>query len=110
MKFYKQIIILIGFLMIVSVEGNLRYSYAKNYMRNAKKSFINICNKIALNETNNNDIYNCLIENNNNCENLENYSNFIKIRNNCITEINSTCGMTIIILILSWIIIGLLCH
>lgn len=106
----KLVIILIGFLMIVSVEENLRYSYAKNYVRNAKKSFINICNKIALNETNNNDIYNCLIENNNNCQNLENYSNFITIRNNCITEINSNCGMSIIIVIFSWIMIGILCH
>lgn len=106
MNISKQIIMLIGFSLIVSVQSNLRYSYGKYYSKNIKKSIINNCNKIALDKTNDYDIYKCIINNNPNCSDYKNYSNFIDVKNKCIKEFNNYIQMTLCIVILSWIIIG----
>jgi len=109
MNIYKQfIIIIIAFSMIISVESNFRNSYSRMYAKNNKRSIINACNRIALNQTNEIEIYNCLNENNN-CENLNNYEEFIIIRNNCIKEMNNTQGMILLIIIILWALLSIPC-
>lgn len=113
MNVYKKIlIIIISFSLINSVESNIRHSYSKMYLKNIKKSFINICNNYALNQTNNYDIYNCLINHNNNddCKNLNNYNDFIIIRNDCIKHHKGSFGMVIFMTLISWCLIGFCCN
>lgn len=110
MNFYKKsLLIIISFSLIISIESNIRHSYSKMYIKNMKKSFINICNKYALNQTNNYEIYDCII-NNDDCKNLNNYNDFIIIRNDCIKYHKSSLGFTVFIILIAWALIGLCCN
>lgn len=110
MNISNQIVILIAFsMMIVSVESIRSNPFARNYVSNMEKSIMNNCNKMALNKTSNYDVYNCIIDKNNNtCSTLENYKKFVNIRNECMTDIHAQCGFSVFIVIFSWIVIGLL--
>ena len=107
MNISKQIIIFIGFTLIVSVQSNFHNRYAKSYVRNIEKSIIRNCNKFALNKTNDYDIYNCISNNNANCADFKNYTNFINIKNECIKNIRSYNGMSILIVVFSWLFISI---
>lgn len=100
----KQIIILIVLSIVISVNGRIRHS-------NKKNSFDEMCNNIAINKTNGYEIYNCLNGNNNiDCKTLENYNDFILIRNECIKDYNIHYSKAILIVLFIWIMLGFICN
>ena len=105
----NSLTLLIAFSIIVSVETIGRNPFGKTYVSNMEKSIMNICNKMALNKTSNYDVYNCIIDKNNkSCSSLNNYNQFITIKNECIKDIHSQCGASIFIILISWTLIGII--
>lgn len=108
--------IIIKFLIILMIyhintcEG-MRGLNMNKYVKNINKIVYKKCNKEAFNITNNIEIYKCLLVNNSNiCSNLDNYTDYNKIRFLCIKKFNSNIGNGIFISIIIWMIIGLCFH
>lgn len=109
MNIYNQTILIIVFSMIILTETAFHNSIGKNYIRNIENSILITCNKKALNKTCNYDVYNCIINKyNNSCSKLENYTTFINIKNECIKEIHSECGISLFIILITWTLIGII--
>jgi hypothetical protein len=81
--------------------------YPRNIMRNIGKSIAQTCNKKALLDTNNNDVYNCIIANGNNCDQILNYIEYTTIRNDCIKLYKNQFGSGILLSAMFWISLGL---
>jgi len=92
------------FMNIHTIDAHL---HNRNMMKNFGKSIIRSCNKQALLETNNNDVYNCIIANGNNCNQILNYIEYTTIRNDCIKLYKEQIGSGILLSGIFWIGIGL---
>lgn len=98
-----RVAIVITILMIVSYTNiearNLGLS--KHYRRVVKTINKNInskCNKIALKYVNNTRFYDCfLINSSNTCKKLDNYTDYIKVKNNCLKKNNSKMMLGIVL-------------
>lgn len=98
-------------IIIILIIINLRFVegfYCKKYLKNIRKNINIICNKEAYLITNYTDIYNCMNNNSNNCMYIENYKEYINIKNNCVKKYNDEINIGIIITIISWLMISLL--
>jgi|LakMenE01Jun11ns_1017448.scaffolds.fasta_scaffold9941946_6 hypothetical protein len=102
----KQIILLISFIIVTDARYNNKAS--RNYLRNLENNIRNRCNLVAYNKTNNQELFNCFNNKNDNCHLLENYSEYCKIRTDCINTHHSECGMSVVVFIMSWVFIGLI--
>jgi hypothetical protein len=102
----KQIILLISFIIVTDARYNNKAS--RNYLRNLENNIRNRCNLVAYNKTNNQELFNCFNNKNDNCHLLENYSEYCKIRTDCIKTHHSECGMSVVVFIMSWVFIGLI--
>jgi hypothetical protein len=104
---------ILTFLMIIRIntcEG-IRGLNMNRYLKNVNKAIYNACNKEAYIITNNTDVYNCIhVNNSNKCENLENFTEYNKVRFVCIDRNNSEIGSGILISIIIWLIISLGFH
>ncbi len=58
--------------------------YNQNFLKNFNRSIVINCNKKALFITNNNDVYNCIMRQKKNCNELQNYTEYINVSNSCI--------------------------
>jgi hypothetical protein len=76
-------IIMINFIFFMTFQTVDCCYYNKNFLKNLNRSIVSSCNKKALFITNNNDVYNCIIKKENNCNELQNYTEYVNISNNC---------------------------
>ena len=97
-------IIFIMFLTFRKVDSANRNRY---FLRNINRSINNSCNKKALLETNNNDVYNCIIHREKNCNELQNYAEYAIISENCMKIHREQFGAGILISVTMWIGIGI---
>lgn len=101
----------IAFLIVISfitVETHVCTAFSRNYLRNIENNIRYRCNLFAYNKTNNQDIFNCIKYKYTNCHLLENYSDYIKIRNECINTHHSECGMGVAVFIMIWVFVGII--
>lgn len=86
---------------VMTTDG--RNVQMRNYMKNLDKDIINYCNYQAILKTNSEDSYNCMISNGD-CSHIDNFTEYMKIRNNCIKEKKNSfmsgilCALVLIIL------------
>lgn len=98
----KYIIIMI--ITLATVQSHPAYRISRNLIKNIQKSVNNKCLIIAYNKTDNIDVYNCIIDKNNNtCKSLVNYDNFMTIKEDCINKYNEGNGYGVFIIIVVWL-------
>ena len=78
----------------------------KNLIKNNNNKIINNCNYVAYNITKNQELYNCVIAKKF-CKDINQYKEFIIIRNNCINDTQSYQGFIILSLIAGYLIFTL---
>jgi len=100
----SKYVLIVVIIIITAITVDCRNYNTKNYMRNLNKNIMNYCNKKALSKTNNTESYNCIISSND-CSNIENFTEFKNIRNECIKQqrneftIGVICGFMMIIIV-----------
>ena len=77
-------IIMICFILFIIFQKIDCCYYNRNFLKNLNRSIFKNCNKKALFITNNNDVYNCIMNQKKNCNELQNYTEFANVSNNCI--------------------------
>jgi hypothetical protein len=89
----------IFFMTFQVVDG--RY-HNRNFVKNLNKSIVKGCNKQALIATNNNDVYNCIMNQNKNCHELQNYAEYVNISNSCMKIQREQFGAGILFTVSIW--------
>ena len=104
--------IIIAIITIYSIMNcsEARPMIGKQYLRSVNKAVITSCNKIALLQINNTELNNCVnnVYDLEKCKHIPNFTDFNRVKNECITNFNSEVGCGIMIAIFSWVFI-LLC-
>lgn len=100
-------IIMINFIFFMTFQTVDCCYYNKNFLKNLNRSIVSSCNKKALFITNNNDVYNCIIKKENNCNELQNYTEYVNISNNCMKFQREQFGAGILLSASIWIGMGI---
>lgn len=100
-----RVTVVITILMIVfynNIEARRVKIPIREYINSVSISIHNSCNRKAYLSTNNEVIFNCFKVNttNDDCSHLDNFTEYIDIKNKCSEENNSTIGSSLIICLL----------
>lgn len=100
----------IGYILmnISTIEARFNHM-SRKYLNNIEKSVEMNCNQRALTVTNNIEAFDCITYKNKNCCEIVNITDFIKIKNECVSEYHAELGKGVIISILTWTILIILC-
>lgn len=100
-------IIMICFILFMTFRTvDCRY-HNRNFLKNLNRSIVKGCNKKALFITNNNDVYNCIINQEKNCNELQNYAEFANVSNNCMKFQRQQFGAGILFSACIWVGMGI---
>ena len=104
MTFTKYLIILISFSTFAVINSRPCHKMVGKQLLNMQKMYYNNCINEAYKETNDKELYECIINNNNNCNTFPNYDKFITIKKNCIDDIDANSGACIFMIMgLLWL-------
>ena len=103
-------IISILFMSVLNVSYGFRaHIITKKYVKNMNNAIYQACNKEAHCITRNTDIYECLkVNHSENCSYLTNFTEYNKIRLNCVKEKNMEIGSGVLIWLCSILIFSIL--
>jgi hypothetical protein len=101
----------IGYIIINIPTVDARVNpIGRNYLKNVQRSMVNNCNNRALIMTNNTEMFKCVVERRNgNCCEIVNSTEFMAIRDNCISNYHAEFGKGVMIAIAIWGIIIAIC-
>ena len=99
-------IIMISFNFLMNIQ-TIDCRYYNNFIRNMKKSIVRNCNNRALYMTNNSEVYDCIMKKEMNCHQLENYTEYSEISENCIKINRKQFELGIVYSVAMWIGFGL---
>ena len=100
---YLVIIIII---IITTYFVDARNNHMKNYMKNLNKNIVSYCNNQAHLKTKSEESYNCMISNND-CSHIDNFTEYMNIRNECIKEKRNSFTIGLLYALLLIIFMGL---
>lgn len=98
MTIAKYLIILIGFSTYSVINSRPCHKLMGQQLLNLEKMQHNSCIIEAYKQTNDKELYECIINKKYNCNTFANYDKFITIKNNCIDDYNDINGYNIFII------------
>lgn len=107
-----RVAIVIVLMLSIAVNNiDARNPILRNYFRNVKKTIDYRCDILALNKTNNINMYNCFRTNkSNDCNHLDNYTDYYNVKSKCVSDYNSEIGNGFIITIIIWVLLSLMMY